>query len=1304
MRRIGVLVVLALLAGVPALAQAPGPSEEGAAADALPWWGPEEFEDGWTLRVPVVVENDKPHAVTNAPVRVDLDMGNLAQRAGWTTGRVGSEEMLKSFTLEPDSARVVAYSNFRMPRTSPSDASLVAASPGEPGPRQYTVPARVTTGFLQASPTGPYDPSANPILSAAWVADGTLEPGDARHYVVYLEVEEHGSQPGLDDERAYEAMGGQHWISRGHEIYGSGTHAVVRGLEDGTTVSVQTYTGSQPELADIEGENPFKLDAQETRQLFLNAEAVPFRIVVSNPVVATGEAGEGLRRTWDVGFVPSADGTVAGTVFKAPVLSAEYFVIATTTAGAEGRLNGEPFQTEGPATRVKLQDRLRLRVDAPVLVLGELGHRRHQYATPAGAPVGPNVVGSYHGVQYLQSGLVHEEGTMNVYTLQDPVLVEGRTMDDDPRRVIPTSAGSDGLSVDPSEPAFVEGRGSWGYAPLDLEALDPDNPDRSDESARLVAFGGTPNDPFSSPIGGEWARSFVGPTDSHVFGFYNDTHVEAVDGDGDTHVTLLHRGQRLALSGTEVNPFSLETSKPVAVVPTDGVGFGAGRHDSLQAQVGELQYRGHLVSLTPAGDDEEPVVATTTFGEPVRYEFVVENRGRDTDGGSLPDTIQLSHSPVPPGWNVTLSQSEVDLGSGEQSNVTVTVQPPETRRQGTRLKLELSAASEANPDVEVGVHLVTLLRQRREVGLWYEEVDGPQSLTTRLDPGDERLFPLVVQNQGSGPDTLSLTRTEGQLGWTVELRDDGEPVNAVSLEAGEQRRLELSVQSPPRGSLALPTSFSITAASTNDTGARDKALFEGIVVAESSIGLEADRELQHARPGQTVRFDLSLANEGNASADVNLEASLSAPEAWPTPVFLHRGESLAPVDNRLSSVPPTGDDPVALTLEIPVPGEAAGRRSVKVLVTAEASQGSSGSTVLLPLNVFVEPVVEPDVSRPPQIVAMPGASTDWSFEVRNAGNVNATLTLLPSSVPVGWHVEHPALVTFAPNETRAIEGNLTLPPGQPIANETVGFDMELPNGTVEVVTIPFEVPATASLSLEPPESVRLVPGVATTLDVDVVNVGNRPSPASIEIEAPEGWEAQTRAPATALQPEQRTTVGLTLVPARDAGSSRSNVTLRPQDVGTRPDVSPPEPARLEVETRVPDLAVVDASANPLDNEGSTIAVSGTIVNRGDVLVENVTVGLQQGDRGLGETTISQMPPGSPRSAVIQLSEEAPASEGLALVVDPHDRVPETDEDNNLLPVGSTETNPTPGLGAWIALVGLCLGVALRGGPGRRRGD
>lgn len=1298
------LVLLALLLPVP---WSPGPAEAQPAPvtlpSAVPWWGPADFGSGWNLRVPVRIDTTLPGPVSNLPVRVEVDLGRATEASGWPTTTVAGRSVLQSFTLLPSSVRAVEYTNFRLPRLASTDAQPVVADADLPEPDRFLLAAEVTRGYTDLPQTAPFDPSVNPTVSVRFVLPGETSPDRPRYVLLYFDVAENGPQAGADPSIARGSLlDGLDWIGRGTRVFGTGSLVAVTALLDGTDVTVYRYAGRDRAPA----EKGFRLAAGQSRVVQIAQTAEPWYVAASGPIVANSNPDGFIGPT---GFAPSWDGTLLGTEWDVPWQSVlEFHVYNPGDRPARLTFDGDPRDTEivlpGARTIERPGDtsgRLEISSTAPILVQAQTYEaEQYPFVAPSGAPTGQRLFGT------LDAQLRRDDafgsrvaGYLRAASLTERETQVRATLLSTGEQVVPRPRGgaATGTAPVPGAPAWVAHQtADSGKGPVELQVLGP--PDEEGRHA-LAAVGGPREHiilrgrpaTIAAPLGGQDARNFSSPTAVNVFAYHNATQVTVTREGGAPERFVLERFQQEAVEASATDPVVIRASRAVAVVPTTGIAFGAGLLDAARATTGVVQYRGPLISLVPADDEDEPMVRSVSFGGTTAYRLEVQNLGRNTDGSPLPDTVRLSLPPVPPGWNATIEPRTLGLGPDGRGEVTLTVTSPETRGTGDRLILPVRAASAANANMTDEVTTVTLLRERRGVGLWFDRVDGPTQLTLRFRPGEERTVPLVVKNTGSSEDTLRLSLGLVEAGWSARFLENDTVVRSVSLRSGQTRPLSLEVTAPPPGGLLLPASLALQATSTNDTTVTAKVVLDGLVATETNVRLESETQTLSARPGEEVRFRLGLLNRGESAVDVRLNVTGELPEGWARPDFQFRGRSLAGVEDRLSSVAPTDAAGVPLELVIEVPVDAPGGLATAILAWAIPSGFGGGDPDLLALNLHVEPFVALEARGLDTIQIGPGARAEVPIRLANEGNVRAELASSLLGSPRGYSIALPERLEVPPRGNATLELTIDVPAGAPPGEHRVRIGLADRTGAFTELELPVRIPALALLEHVGPTRLVVPPGVTTNLTLALRNDGNVPANETLVVDAPTGWEAAL-ADVPPVAPLATAQVQLAVRPGRDAtGTGALNVTF------DRPGVSAPVAALL-LDVRRPALRLEEAI--PVREGSRTTGVRGVLVNDANVTVENVVVALVSGDRVLARTVIERVPPFVPRLVVMSTG-DAQLPEGAELVVDPAGRFVEEDTSDNALPVrGAAGERGAPGPGGALLLGPLLLVAAWRRRPCR----
>lgn len=1272
----------------------------------LAWWGPTDDDEGWHLRIPVTVESGMQGPVDNLPAVGEIDLGNVTKQAGWLTTSVAGREVLESFTLDPSSIRVVEYTNFQLPRVRSTDAHMIENAPQLAEPAKHTIPVQIVKGFWDTQQSGPFHPTANPSVTLRWIMPGTTAPDETRHFMVYFEIEENGGAPGQDPERVEgSGIGGLDWIGRGTSVAGVGSEVVITALHDETHVRVYQYQGRTPTPMQ-EGEATLAAGQSGSQRFSIQSQPKPWLVKADGPVVASSHVPWGREPppyTHETGFMPSLDGTLLGMDWSMPMGATAIIVYNPGDRPVSVRVGDRSeFVPSGGAVSFGGQTgTLDVEASGPVLVQGRTQEAElYPFVSGTGAPTGKRMFGTVEGARMVVEGNVGTRRHQpDAYSLRatnladDKALVRLETLGEN-RQVLPQPGPATERPGEPVRPWpewLTHKPSDDAVGPLQLTVLDPENPTRPLEDPSVVGVGG-PTRPVTgvsgpvhvaSPIGGIDARNFSAPGPVHVIAWHDGTEVRVSPADSDPKAFALDRHQhRFIESGGAVR---ITASKPVAVLPDGRLSYGAGHLEAKHVAVGPAQYRGPLLSLSPT-DGEEPMVDSISFGANATFELTVENRGRAVDGSAIADEAIASLPATPPGWNATVEPKRLKLPPDGTADLTVRVQAPETRGSGDRLVLPVRLSSATNPNMTDEMTTITLLREQRSVGLWFEQEDGPRELTLRFQPGQDREVPVVVKNTGSAKDTFRLNVANVEAGWgTVFTDDEGQTVRTVELDSGQERTLNLDVTPPAPGSVPIPASLSLTATSTNDTTVSDKALLDGLVATESNLRFTTDTPLVVVRPGEEVTIPLRLHNDGETAQDVQLNATGDLPSGWSDPAFLFRGDSLAPVGNRLNSVSPTGADGVPLELHLEVPEDAEGGAATSLMVEARAVGLGGGEPDRLPVNVHVDPFVEITHDPLAAVTVPPGQSRERVIGIANEGNVEARLTAQPVSVPSGLQVELPRNLTLAPRGNATLTAKMAAPPGAPAGQEMLEVLLVDASGAATLVELPVRVPEGPQLTADDLGQKRIVAGAVTNLTLRAENTGNAPSNATLETNAPADWIVRPHPDALELSSRGSATIRLEVVPPAGAQAGANIEILAREPDGTELLAS------LNITPVIADIAIESAGTLKEDT-GDAIAAQGTLVNRANVTLRNLTVALTGGGEILSTTTLDRVPADDSRTVVVTASSDGPPGQ-LRLVADPGEQIPETDRSDNTAPIDAPGEKANAPMPTWLPLAAILGALA-----------
>ena len=403
------------------------------------------------------------------------------------------------------------------------------------------------------------------------------------------------------------------------------------------------------------------------------------------------------------------------------------------------------------------------------------------------------------------------------------------------------------------------------------------------------------------------------------------------------------------------------------------------------------------VSVSVAGD-------TTKSGDPgdqLSYSITVKNKGNSDD------TVALSLEGEMASWGSIVE--DVDLEQGETMTVNLTVNIDE--------------------DATVGDNTITINGSSEDSSLAYDTSSVSVSVNKQYkvdmivsskagDPGSELVYPIRVQNKGTGSDSFKLSIDDYPVNWIVQL--ESEYVEDVA--AGSEKTVNLTV-TIPSGEQNQAFTTNITASSL---GAADEnppkwvnttVAVTTIVNQEYWIDLSVDSSTIDAIIGTPVTVSISVENLG--TGDDIVAMSVEAPSGWTALEF----------NTSFLNVQEDSTGLVGLSITVPE-GTEKGDYSVNVSGVSNCDDCANGTksqdaltlTVKVELSRGVE--INADVTS---IEKIPGSSAVFSVDVKNVGDGTDTILISILSDNLNWVTVDPAEVELAKDATATITVTCALP-------------------------------------------------------------------------------------------------------------------------------------------------------------------------------------------------------------------------------------------------------------------------------------
>lgn len=1241
----GLLPALAFL-GLLLLLVAGGASASVDASEA-PWWGPsdpEEPEEGFHFRVPVLVENPHDYPLQDPVAFAELDLGQALIDAGWNARSLGSVSFPTSFTLDADSVRVVPY-----------ERGFTAVAAQEPEP------SRFYEGRFSEEAEGAFDASRNPVGTVAFLVEGTLAPGEARAFVVYFTSQQQGDRAPEAAPARVDGWPASGWgtVSYGFpmvEAVGASPAVDVLAAHEGTTVEVFTYEGGQPQPARLPDlGNPFTLGADQS----VSFEPPPrtfYKVEASKPVLVAdrGEFSSSLETFGGGGFVPAESGLASGTRFHFPAYTPEVVVslaeLGSTdvTVQVDGDTQSVSLGTASPSSTIELPASASSQnvpvasltsSELPVLV---------QYGAPLmGVHGAPSAIGATAGEDVRT---LAPDGTRIVVASEEPTGV----------RVLEGTGSSQQLVPfgDVSE-----------APPHELDAFPDELRVQTNESfpeeepVRVVSTGvdEAPAHPVHVSVGSDArAGAFLPGAGLSAFVEGGFAVAGAFDGTRVTYQTFppgsepteeertVNEDGVLAFEAPPPGTTARVTlSKPGTILPTDPLDRYArvlpGHGPGTDVPAGGLEFRGGLVEL----DVEEAVggqaVDTVGPGQSLSFHATVKNVGHWTDGESIAEEVTLECSGAGPSWTVDGCGESFTLVSGQSESVELEITASEDVSPGDRLSLSLEAKGERWNTTDTS-EIVLLVRTVYGVDAWFHAEGGPTDLRDApvfVDRGEEDVLPVIVKNTGTVEDTYRVELLAPSEGWSLEARQDGEAVDAVELEAEETTRLDVRVRSSedPR---VHSTPVDLEVASTSDelTFARVQARAQ--IATDLNVSVDAPEPVALLEPGTQHAYELNVTNQGDSIVNVDLNATPSVPEGWR-------------VDVPVSSLSLFPDNSTTLEVTVATPGDApAGQRgTVSALVSAARNPGEQPTETRRILTGLVEHVHDLEGPRDP-IPVDAGIGAEVTVPLHNRGNANETVRVLGTSPSLPFQTPGP--VEVPANDTGSLPLRLDVPAQAPPGPFNVSLHLDLSRDVQTNLTLPLDVRETPRLEAQITELRPLMPGKTTTLPATLTSAGNVPLEGTPTLQAPGDWTVNATPGSVNLGPGESANVTYA-VTAPEQG--------RPETVPLTPQVELQDGETVASEATPLPVGEVDLELSNVHVESleeDDLLVRTTLANNGPAAAHDATVALVNGEDTLDSTTVQRLQPDE--RATVSLSSTEAEHDGLRLVADPQHELADRDRSTN----------------------------------------
>lgn len=394
-----------------------------------------------------------------------------------------------------------------------------------------------------------------------------------------------------------------------------------------------------------------------------------------------------------------------------------------------------------------------------------------------------------------------------------------------------------------------------------------------------------------------------------------------------------------------------------------------------------------------------------SVGGTAEYAVVVQNLG------STRDVVRLAHDEPDQGWSILLLDGDVPapavtLDPLETKTLTLRVVPPAEEENGI-LITSLSARGSNNAVDHVTA--ITKIRSPSDLRL-----DVPDPVVF-VDPGEEALFAVDIQNDGKGPADVALSLAADDPSWeepTLFRADSStgqrRALERISVGPGEQVRVQVNTTSAEHAEVGSTLRILLQAAPRDGGGSLEQVLRATVqAVHDLDVTLPA-LPIPVPQIAAPLAVDVRLENTGNLDETLRI-VPVDVPSGWlleaPDEVFIGRN----------------GTQEFQATVTS-ARGAAAGEHTVAF---ALVSQDGNRTVVTIPLRVGTSAAGA--TGEGGALLAQPGRQAVLRIPVSNDGNTPLTVTALDADGE-DWPLLAPDLpVTLPPRANTTVQVGWMVP-------------------------------------------------------------------------------------------------------------------------------------------------------------------------------------------------------------------------------------------------------------------------------------
>jgi len=435
-----------------------------------------------------------------------------------------------------------------------------------------------------------------------------------------------------------------------------------------------------------------------------------------------------------------------------------------------------------------------------------------------------------------------------------------------------------------------------------------------------------------------------------------------------------------------------------------------------------------------------------------------------TNQGNGQETMALGTTGVPPGWQVSFSQSSVTLGSAQSSNnketVGVDIFVPEDASAESDAVISFTVGRGGGSTPYDSKDLTVSVAPRHEVSTTM--ISDQQ--TGRSDQIVQ--FPLVVSNEGNIRDTFRLQACDpgdqtgcGSPMWQSSFSDDnGNSITQLALDPGQSAQIYLDVlvegeeDADSARVLARVAIFGTSESSEHTVTVVVSNYNYGMAVSPQSPGDDPGQMDVVLPPGGTLSTFFWIDNTGDYPAGDTAVITITGLESSVSRSIFVEGVE---IDNSIQ-IPREGRVLMEVQMEV-MPGVSNGVSGIiKVSAASERNAAQTTSVDVMIQVMTIHDIVFTLEGEDEQTVNYPEKAL-FSLFVTNNGNVIEDIEVISGESLRGWTIDvMEDEFRLPPGETREIQVRAT-PPSQLLDDDTYRFTVIAQPEGIPVAGQPIEL-------------------------------------------------------------------------------------------------------------------------------------------------------------------------------------------------------------------------------------------------------